>query len=51
MKSRAAYSRSEVSESAKILKQSSVFKEFQKEKFEINKLKWLESEKTGTDIG
>jgi hypothetical protein len=51
MKSRAPYSRSEVAESAKILKQSSVFKEFQKEKLEINKLKWLESEKTGTDIG
>ena len=38
-------------ESNKILKHSSVFKEFQKEKVEINKLKWLESEKTGKDIG
>jgi hypothetical protein len=38
-------------ESIKILQRSSVFHEFQKEKHEINKLKWLESEKTGQDIG
>ena len=43
--------RSEVAESDRILRQSSVFREFQKEKQEINKLKWLESEKSGKDIG
>ena len=51
MKMRATYPRSKVAESDKILEQSSVLREFLKEKQEINKLKWLESEKTGHDIG
>ena len=48
---RVTYPRSEVAESDRILRQSSVFREFKKEKQEINKLKWLESEKSGKDIG
>ena len=38
-------------ESDRILGQSLVFREFKKEKQEINKLKWIESEKSGKDIG
>ncbi len=51
MKKRVTYPRSEAAESDRILRQSSVLKEFKKEKQEINKLKWLESEKSGKDIG
>ena len=51
MKMRVTCSRSEAAESDRILRQSSVLKEFKKEKQEINKLKWLESEKSGKDIG
>ena len=43
--------RTKPEESDAILERSSVFREFQKEKQEINKLKWLESEKSGKDIG
>lgn len=50
MKARVPISHREVEESNRILSHSSVFKEFQKEKNEINKLKWLESEKSGKDI-
>ena len=38
-------------ESQKILNRSSVFHELKREKNEINKLKWIESEKSGYDIG
>lgn len=38
-------------ESATILRRSSVYREFCREKQEINKLKWIESEKSGEDIG
>lgn len=51
MKARIPVTLRETQESRKILRQSSVYREFQKEKNEINKLKWLESEKTGKDIG
>ena len=34
-----------------ILKRSSLFHELTKERDEIEKLKWIESEKTGKDIG
>ena len=51
MKMRVTYPRSKVAESDRILEQSSVLREFKKEKQEIIKLKWLESEKSGTDIG
>lgn len=51
MKYPVSSSRTKRKESEAILERSTVFREFQKEKHEINKLKWLESEKTGKDIG
>jgi hypothetical protein len=38
-------------ESQRILERSLLFREFKQEKLEIQKLKWLESEKLGEDIG
>jgi hypothetical protein len=38
-------------ESKRILERSLVFREFKQEVQEILKLKWLESEKSGEDIG
>jgi len=39
------------SESQNLLQRSCVYEEFLLEKQEIQKLKWLESEKSGSDIG
>jgi hypothetical protein len=38
-------------QSAELLKNSSLYREFQAEREEIMRLKWLESEKAGYDIG
>lgn len=39
------------SETDRVLRRSTVYREFQKERQEIRKLKWIESEKSGKDIG
>ena len=51
MKARVPMSPEGIVESDPILEQSSVLREFRKEMHEIDKLKWLESERTGHDIG
>ncbi len=40
-----------ISESDLLLKNSSLYREFQAEREEIMKHKWIESEKAGRDIG
>lgn len=42
---------SKVKDAIKLLERSSVYNDLVREKHEINKLKWLESERTGEDIG
>ncbi len=39
------------SESSKLVKNSSLYREFQAEREEIMRHKWIESEKAGRDIG